>query len=332
MRSFAKLNFKEISALTKRVRRSSLTILILIVLFCFVAGNDYYNTHAFSRKTREMSPSRQSVSSFNDAKPIPAWLMSSYYFAGGDNCVDATNVTTSSYTDTGTTVAANNTITNYNSVNLGSPYPGPDKYYKIVLTSPGSIGASMDLSGSTLDGALFLTNACPAGTGNTIPAANTLGNSQDAIGAGVGPEVLPVTALPAGTYYIGIDSYYTGAVSAGSGPYSINITSVGTTAAGVSVSGRVLVPGGRGLSNAIVTIRDQSGVSRQTTTGSRGLFVFEEVEAGQTYVVTVNSRRYHFEPQVISITDQLTGIEFSPSPGIRINRTVEDVKTATKPR
>jgi subtilisin-like proprotein convertase family protein len=82
------------------------------------------------------------------------------------------------------------------------------------------------------------------------------------------------------------------------------------TAAGVSVGGRVLTPEGRGLSNATVLLTDTDGTVWQTTTKARGNFVFDDVPAGQTYVISVISKQYSFEPQFISPTDSVTGLLF----------------------
>ena len=81
------------------------------------------------------------------------------------------------------------------------------------------------------------------------------------------------------------------------------------TAAGVSVSGRVLI-GGRGLTNAVVTLTDQNGNVRSTRTSSFGYYRFDEVAAGQIYVVAIKSKRFQFAPQVVSITEDVSELNF----------------------
>lgn len=83
------------------------------------------------------------------------------------------------------------------------------------------------------------------------------------------------------------------------------------TAATVSVGGRVLTPDGYGLRNALVTITDQSGNSRTVITGSFGYYSFAEVEAGESYVISITSKRYVFRPQFVSIVDDITGLNFT---------------------
>ncbi len=90
-----------------------------------------------------------------------------------------------------------------------------------------------------------------------------------------------------------------------------------STAADVSLSGRVLTSDGRGIRNAEVTISGNSlAEPRIATTGSFGYFSFDGLAAGETYVVTVNSRRYTFSTpsQVISLVDNIANVDFVANP------------------
>lgn len=84
------------------------------------------------------------------------------------------------------------------------------------------------------------------------------------------------------------------------------------TAAGVSVSGRVLTADGRGIRNARVTLDDLEGNSRTVMTGPFGHYRFAEVAVGASYTVTVSAKRFVFaEPSVlISVKDHLTDVDF----------------------
>ena len=87
----------------------------------------------------------------------------------------------------------------------------------------------------------------------------------------------------------------------------------GPTAANVSLSGRVSTAEGNGLRNARVTITGNSlSEPRVTTTGSFGTYSFEGLEAGRTYVVTVNSKRFTFQmpSRVITVADNVTDADF----------------------
>jgi len=88
------------------------------------------------------------------------------------------------------------------------------------------------------------------------------------------------------------------------------------TAANVSVSGRVLTSQGQGIRNAGVTLTDANGTTRTAITSSFGYYRFDEVEVGQTYVVTVRSKRFQFSnpTQVITLMDVLTDLNFAALP------------------
>jgi len=77
-----------------------------------------------------------------------------------------------------------------------------------------------------------------------------------------------------------------------------------------TVSGKVLTPNGvTGLRNAVVILTDYRGVKRTATTGSLGIYTFEGVRSGETYIVSVSSKRYRFTPQLVTITANLTGLD-----------------------
>jgi len=91
---------------------------------------------------------------------------------------------------------------------------------------------------------------------------------------------------------------------------------VGPTAASVSISGRVLTDSGLGIRNVRVTINGNSLTSPRTAlTSSMGYFTFDDIETGQTYVISIASKRYGFaQPsQIISVTDSVTELVFTSS-------------------
>jgi uncharacterized delta-60 repeat protein len=98
------------------------------------------------------------------------------------------------------------------------------------------------------------------------------------------------------------------------------------TAAGVTISGRVLTVDGRGLKSARVILTDRAGVTLTAATGARGAYRFEDVESGQTYTLSVASRRYEYDTRFLTLTDNLTGLDFVPagmrsrSPVVRVRR------------
>lgn len=90
---------------------------------------------------------------------------------------------------------------------------------------------------------------------------------------------------------------------------SIVGTACPTTAAEVSVGGRVLTPYGQGLVNATVVINDENGVVQTARTSSFGYYRLDGIQAGRTYIVRVDSRRYIFDPQVIVVLDNIADLD-----------------------
>ena len=77
-----------------------------------------------------------------------------------------------------------------------------------------------------------------------------------------------------------------------------------------TVSGRVLTPDGRNLRNAIVSLIDSQGVRRTATSSSFGVYSFADVRTGDTYTLTVSSKRYRFTPLIMPINDNLANLDF----------------------
>lgn len=86
------------------------------------------------------------------------------------------------------------------------------------------------------------------------------------------------------------------------------------TTAGVSVSGRITPNSGRLFGNTLVTATDSQGTNRAVVANPFGYFKFESLTAGETYVFTVNSKRYNFAPQILSVNDNITGLNFTELP------------------
>ena len=121
--------------------------------------------------------------------------------------------------------------------------------------------------------------------------------------------VVAITGTPTtgGTYNFAITG--TNGSNSETTSYQINILS--PTAASVSVSGRVLTDIGRGLTNASVVLTDKDGNTRTARTSSFGYYRFADVAAGETYILNVRSKRYQFLPQVVSVTEDLTELNFT---------------------
>jgi hypothetical protein len=138
---------------------------------------------------------------------------------GGDGCPPGAFVSDPMpWNDTGDTCAGfTNTVTTYaGTCTLPFPYGGEDVIYEMTLSAANTVDFSMDIAGSTGDLVLFVLSTC--GDGSTCVA-----NSQDSIGVGVGPELIPSASYPAGTYYVYVDSYYSAGSAGSCGAYSLTI-------------------------------------------------------------------------------------------------------------
>jgi len=99
-------------------------------------------------------------------------------------------------------------------------------------------------------------------------------------------------------------------------PYNV------TTAAAVSLSGRVVAFDGRGITNALVKISGGGLAAPQlAVTGRSGGYRFDDLESGQTYVLSVQARRFTFaDPsRVITLNDNVVNANFvsDPPEGVR---------------
>lgn len=83
-----------------------------------------------------------------------------------------------------------------------------------------------------------------------------------------------------------------------------------TTAATAGVSGRVVDSAGSPLRNAVITMRNSSGVVIVTRTNGFGYFAFDDVQTGDSYLVTIDARLHNFAPQVVAVRDSIAGLEF----------------------
>ncbi len=84
-----------------------------------------------------------------------------------------------------------------------------------------------------------------------------------------------------------------------------------TTAASVTISGRLTATNKRGVGNARVKMTDANGASRYATSNPFGYYRFENVGAGETYIFSVDSKRYSFNPQAVTVSEALTDLNFT---------------------
>jgi Carboxypeptidase regulatory-like domain len=127
------------------------------------------------------------------------------------------------------------------------------------------------------------------------------------------------------------DGSYTITPTSGNGSYSpaqivinpltgditgADFTQFAPTAARVSASGRILTAQGRALSKARVSITNSQGETRSALSNSFGHYRFEDVAAGETYILSVSGKGYQFidNPRVVFVLEELSDVNFRASP------------------
>lgn len=98
---------------------------------------------------------------------------------------------------------------------------------------------------------------------------------------------------------------------------NIKVTALDPTVAVAGIGGKVVTVDGRGISGAVLTISGGNLVRQKTAiTNPFGFYRFEGLEAGQTYIVTVGSKRYLFSTPTrsIELLDNINGYDFIAEP------------------
>lgn len=78
---------------------------------------------------------------------------------------------------------------------------------------------------------------------------------------------------------------------------------------GSSIRGRVVSASGQGIRNTQVLLTRRDGTVTRVTSGSFGNFEFENLTTGETYMISIQSKRYRFAPQSITVADNLAPLE-----------------------
>lgn len=201
-------------------------------------------------------------------------------------------------------------------------------FYLIQTTAAGATGAPLPTPDLVVPAANAVNmSGSPTSGGNVILVNGALANNTtcasvttfiDKVGYGTGacsetaaaPAVSNTTSaqrIPNGTDTNNNSANFQSATPT---PDAAN---VGPTAADATIEGRVLSNRKRGVPDVLVTLTDSSGAMRTTLTNRTGGFRFDNVETGQTYILSVKSRRYQFsEPtRIITVNESLDGIYFT---------------------
>jgi CSLREA domain-containing protein len=187
----------------------------------------------------------------------------------------------------------------------GDADPGPNNLQNFpVLTSAINSGMSVSFNGSlnstagadfTLD--FYAVAACDAaGSGEGQIHIGSAAVTTDAAGNAAFAQTF-LAAIPAAYRFTAT------ATDAANNTSEFSTCSFVPTAAVVSIGGRVLTGDGMFLPNASVLLTDQNGLTRQTKSNSFGFYQFNDVPAGEIYVISGSHKAFQFVPQTVFIHD-----------------------------
>ncbi len=82
-----------------------------------------------------------------------------------------------------------------------------------------------------------------------------------------------------------------------------------------AISGRVFDSFGRGLRGVVLTVENSNGAVVSTVTNSLGYYRFGSLVAGETYILSVSSRRYRFAgpTRIVNVSQDITNENFVAS-------------------
>jgi hypothetical protein len=175
------------------------------------------------------------------------------------------------------------------------------------VSATGSNGyvATTDASGITFSGGVLSTSGLSAGTATLLVVVRPLA-SGTLTSAGANVIVDPNNLVNEASETNNTASTITTVVNAA-------MTPTPTPAPGptfFSLEGRVFTPGSVGIRSAVVVLTDSAGNRRTSTTSSFGVYSFQNLDAGQSYTLTVASKRYRFAPRTVAMTSSLTNMDF----------------------
>lgn len=97
------------------------------------------------------------------------------------------------------------------------------------------------------------------------------------------------------------------------------------TAATVAVGGRIMTSDGRGISNARITLTEQTGERRFTLSNPFGYYRFVDVAAGEIYIVAVSHKFFQFaQPvQILNLNEEITNRNFA---ALSFKQSISEIK------
>ncbi|MEP7336974.1 MAG: putative Ig domain-containing protein, partial [Acidobacteriota bacterium] len=255
------------SNLMKVLSRRKLAIACTLIAICFVIGAEPRKAAALIRKHQSFFPTvtvgklydmfaagtglvrvqdpvqpahkprwRQSddppAGSDTTAQGPPLQLSPNAPALGSDSC-PGTSIASLPFSDSDTTVGANNTVAAIpGGCSTYTTVQGPDKIYTFNVVTAGSLTVTATPSGGTYDLATYLISSCPGGTGNAVSSGCIKG--ADVVNTNT-VETFTVSNLALGTYYLYVDSFYSSGGKS-SGPYSLSVTGTAVLGSGCTIT------------------------------------------------------------------------------------------------
>jgi hypothetical protein len=214
------------------------------------------------------------------------------------------------------------TVANINGSNLTQPFSSMTNTIQILRDTPAPVGNGTRTNLLTITFAQNSSLPSKTGSGgsstiNVTTPDNVVtfssdflifsGTTQRNFGMSFS-SVTPALSIGAG----GFLSSFT---AAGSGTFASNpVPTLPPTAAGVELGGRVVNESGVGMRRVrLQLVNSLSGEVMETTTNSDGTYLFTDVMAGHTYVLTASYKDLLFAPssRVIQVVDTVQDVDFT---------------------
>lgn len=179
---------------------------------------------------------------------------------------------------------------------------GPQPSLSVSGGATGSV--ILDILGSTPTGGFFAPSSSQVVCGDssietTCTRGRTFFSSAFDIGA-MGRKASAGTSNTTSWTMSGSDVWALGAIA---------ITPDAPTAGGASVQGQVLTPDGRAVGGATIYAQDNKGSPLAAISNPFGYFSFDDLNSGDTYIFSVYSKSFDFQPVALTINENLSGVQ-----------------------
>lgn len=242
-------------------------------------------------------------------------------YAGANNITVSAAFMVNATTPTNLDVRNNIFVNSFNNTTVTT-----DKNYAIYTNSANTMFSSIDFNDYFVSGAQGVLSAINSTDAVTLTALQTA-TAQDANSLSVDPLFISGTNLhlqpTSPVRNVGTPVTVTTDFDGQSRPnlsdsLVVQVDMGGdefypVTSAPASIGGRVSTAEGNGIRNAAVTVSGGDLPAPVTVkTGSFGIFTFENLTVGQTYIISVESKRFVFNPptRVITLDGNVTDLSF----------------------